>query len=86
MNPQHVPRTASRARWLTALAAALDEAQLLLTQLAAERIGDPEAAQLRLRIEELRAELQSLHRRGFAAEEEVEAPHLVHPDWQPRRG
>lgn len=85
MTPRYVLRSASRARWLAALAAALDEAQILLAQLAAERIGDPEAAQLRLRIEELRAELKALHRRGFQAGGQVEAPRILHPDWRPRR-
>jgi hypothetical protein len=85
MNPRYVPRAVSRARWLAELSAALDEAQALLTQLAVARVGEAEANLLRLRIDELRAELQSLHRRSFATEEEVEAPRLIHPDWRPRR-
>lgn len=86
MNPNFVPRAAGRARWLAELSAALDEAQMLLSELIAERINRADADRLGAQIEQLRAELRSLHRRGFAAEVEIEAPRLVHPDWRPRRG
>ena len=85
MDHQFVPRAASRARWLAELSAALDEAQILLSQLVAERIGQADADRLRARIEELRLELRSLHRRGFAPGRVIEPPRLLHPDWRPRR-
>ena len=85
MNPTHVPRAAGRARWLAELSAALDEAQLLLARLVTERISQADADQLRLSIDELRAELKVLHRRGFAAEVKVELRRPLHADWRPRR-
>ena len=85
MDKQFAPRASSRVRWIAELSAALDEAQMLLSELIAERISRADADRLGAQIEQLRAELRSLHRRGFAAEVEIEAPRLVHPDWRPRR-
>jgi len=85
MNPNFVPRAAGRARWLAELSAALDEAQELLARLVAERISQGDADQLRLKIDELRAELKELHRRGFASKLTVEAARPFHPDWRPGR-
>lgn len=84
MHRQFIPRATNRARWLVELAAALDEAQILLAQLVAERIGEAEAENLRAQIVELRAQLRLLNRRA-APSGAVEPPRLVHPDWQPRR-
>ncbi|WP_294121789.1 hypothetical protein [Sphingomonas sp.] len=86
MNPNIVPRAAGRARWLAELSAALDEAQMLLAQLVAEQVSQADADQLRLSIDELRAELKVLHRRGFAAEVKIELRRPLHSDWRPRRG
>jgi uncharacterized coiled-coil protein SlyX len=86
MTDDFTPRAASRARWIAELSAALDEAQILLSQLVAERIGQVEIDRLRARIEELREELRALNRRGFAPGQVIEPPRLLHPDWRPRRG
>lgn len=86
MDREYVPRAAIRALWLAELSVALDEAQILLSQLVAERIARTDVDHLRARIEELRAELRSLHRRGFAPSRLVEPPRLLHPDWRPQRG
>ena len=86
MDREFVPRSAIRARWLAELSEALDEAQMLLAQLAAERIDRADADHLRTRIEELRAELRSLHRRGFAPARVIEPPRQLQPDWWPQRG
>ena len=85
MNHQFVLRAASRARWLAELSAALDDAQILLSRLAAERIGQSEADLLRVRVEELRSELRALHRRGFTSDQRIDLPRPLHPDWRPRR-
>ena len=85
MNHLSALRSTSRARWLAELSDALDDAQSLLARLVAERIGQDDADLLRARIEELRTELRSLHRRGFAARRVIEPPRLLHPDWQPKR-
>lgn len=85
MNHHFIPRAASRARWLAELSTALDEAQTLLSQLAAQRIDQADADGLRARIDDLRAELQLLHRRGFAPSQIVKPPRLLHTDWRPRR-
>jgi len=85
MNHLSALRSTSRARWLAELSSALEDAQNLLARLVAERIDQGDADMLRARIEELRAELRSLHRRGFAARRAIEPPRLLHPDWQPRR-
>ena len=80
-----VPRASIRALWLAELSEALDEAQMLLSRLVAERIDQADADLLHAQIEELRTELRVLHRRGFAADRGLKAPRLVHPDWRPRR-
>jgi hypothetical protein len=85
MDQPFAPRTTSRARWLAELSAALDDAQILLSRLVAERIDQADADLLREQIDEIRTELRVLHRRGFAADQDVKAPRLVHPDWRPRR-
>lgn len=85
MNSPSTPRAASRARWLAELSAALDDAQILLARLVAERIGRADADLLCKRVEELRSELRSLHRRGFSSNQLIELPRPLHPDWRPRR-
>ena len=85
MQRQFIPRATNRARWLVELSAALDEAQILLAQLVAERIDEADAESLRTQIVELRAQLRLLHRRPVASGRTIEAPRLVHPDWSPRR-
>jgi hypothetical protein len=85
MNHHFPPRAVSRARWLAELSAALEDAQKLLAELVAERIDPADAGHLRMRIEQLRDELQTMHRRGFAANQRIEAPRLMHADWRPRR-
>lgn len=85
MHRHFIPRATHRARWLVELAAALDEAQILLAQLVAERIDETEAESLRTQIVELRAQLRLLNRRAIPPGGAVEPPRLVHPDWQPRR-
>jgi hypothetical protein len=85
MNQEVILRAASRARWIAELSAALAEAQQLLACLVAERVELADADRLRIRIEDIRAELQWLHRRGFASKRMAGAPHVLHPDWQPSR-
>lgn len=83
MYNQFASQTVSRARWIAELSAALDEAQVLLSQLIADRIDPAEADLLRIRIVEVRKELHQLQRRGFLPYQPLEAPHLVQPDWRP---
>lgn len=83
MYNQFASQTVSRARWIAELSAALDEAQVLLSQLVAERSDRADVDQLRTRIEELSNEVRLLHRRGFLPHQPIEAPHLVQPDWRP---
>lgn len=85
MDQDYVPRAAIRALWLAELSDALEEAQMLLSQLVAERIDQADADLLRAQIAELRTELRVLHRRGFAAKKGIKPPRLVHPDWRPQR-
>ena len=85
MNHLSALRSTSRARWLAELSSALEDAQNLLGRLVAERIDQGDADMLRVRIEELRAELRSLHRRGFAASRVIDPPRQLRPDWQPQR-
>jgi len=85
MNYLSALRSTGRARWLAELSAALDDAQILLARLVAERIDQADADQLRMRIEELRSELRPLHRRGLSASRVIEPPRQLHPDWQPQR-
>ena len=68
MDEEFSPPAAIRAKWLADLANALDEAQMLLSGPNVDRSGHAEAEQLRLQIEELRAELWDLQRSGFARE------------------
>jgi len=83
MNQNFVPRATSRTKWLVELSSALDEAQILLSQLMAERIGEADAECLRAEIVELRTQLRLLNRRQVGPPRET--PRLVHPDWRPRR-
>ena len=85
MDQNLAPRATSRARWLAELSTALDDAQTLLSRLIAERVDQADADLLREQIDEIRTELRVLHRRGFATDEGVKAPRLVHPDWRPHR-
>ena len=61
------PRSAGRARWLAEVAAALDEAQALLADLIEDRVGQADAELLRMRVDELRAEIRAMHQRGFGS-------------------
>jgi len=85
MNHLSALRSTSRARWLAELSAALDDAQSLLARLVAERVDQADADELRAKIEEMRSELRSLHRRGLAASRVIEPPRQLRPDWQPQR-
>lgn len=85
MNSKFALRTTGRARWLAELSTALDEAQLLLGQLVAERIGQHDAESLRMQIVELRAQLRLLTRRTIDPCPAVKPPRLIHPDWRPGR-
>ncbi len=55
-------RAIDRARWFSELSAALDQAQLLLSRLAAEGASPAETEPLRLRLLALRAELERVNR------------------------
>jgi hypothetical protein len=85
MNHLSALRSTGRARWLAELSATLDDAQILLARLVAERIDQGDADHLRMRIEELRSELRALHQRGFFASRLIDPPRQLHPDWQPQR-
>jgi hypothetical protein len=85
MNRHFVPQATSRARWLAELSAALDDAQTLLARLVTERNDQGDADHLRMRIEELRSELRSLHWRGFTSNERIDIPRPLHPGWHPLR-
>jgi len=65
MKKKYLSRSAIRALWLAELSKALDEAQMLLSRLVAEQMGQADAEDLRRRIEELCAELRALRRRGL---------------------
>lgn len=65
MNHPHQLRTAGRARWLTQLTAALDEAQHLLSQLMVNGNGAEEASRLRATILALSCEIELLRGEGF---------------------
>ena len=85
MDRHYVPQAANRARWLAELSAALDDAQTLLARLVSERNDQGDADYLHMRIEELRSELQSLHRCGFTSNQRIDTPRPLQPDWHPRR-
>ncbi len=55
-------RALDRARWFAELSAALDDGQRLLSQLAAEGSDPIETERLRLRLIELRGELNRINR------------------------
>jgi len=59
-------RAMVRARWFAELSTALDDGQLLLSQLIAEGFRTSDTERLRLRLIELRAELQRLNRVSLA--------------------
>jgi hypothetical protein len=83
MYNQFASQAVSRARWLAELSAALDEAQILLSQLVDERIDRADADLLRTQVVELRNQLRSLHRGGFLPHQPIVGPHLLQPDWRP---
>ena len=83
MYNQFALRTGNRARWLAELSAVLDEAQDLLTQLAAERIDRADADLLRTRIVDVRNQLRSLDAVGFLPHRAIEGPCPLQPDWRP---
>lgn len=62
MNRHLTTRAIERARWFSELSAALDEGERLLAELIAEKISPPDTERLRLRLIELRAELQRVNR------------------------
>jgi hypothetical protein len=55
-------RAIDRARWFAELSAALDQAQRLLSQLAAEGASPSETEPLRMRLLIIRVELERLNR------------------------
>ena len=66
----------ARARWLTELAQALEEAQRLAVQLGNWHPDNQDAAALRVRILAVRAELDDLRRNGLG-----EVRREIDPDW-----
>ena len=62
MNRHLTTRAIERARWYSELSIALDEGERLLAELIADKISPRDTARLRLRLIELRAEVQRLNR------------------------
>jgi hypothetical protein len=62
MNRHLTTRAIDRARWYAELSTALDEGERLLTELIAEKISPADTERLRLRLIELRIELQRINR------------------------
>ena len=72
MNHHFVPRAVSRARWLAELSAALDDAQTLLSQLAAQRIDQADADGLRAQNRRSARGIAAAAPAGFAPSQIVE--------------
>jgi hypothetical protein len=91
------PRAVSRANWFTELSAALEDGEHILAQLIAAKISPADTERLRLRLIELRAELDRINRVSLTGERVVGsawpdgASHMVqpardiHPNWRARR-
>jgi hypothetical protein len=62
MNRHLTTRAIERARWFSELSTALDDGERLLTELIAEKVSPADTERLRLRLIELRTELQRLNR------------------------
>ena len=62
MNQHLTTRAIERARWFSELSTALDDGERLLAELIAEKISPADTERLRLRLIELRAELQRINR------------------------
>ncbi len=75
MNRHLTARALDRARWFAELSAALDEGQRLLSRLAAEGSDPIETERLRLRLVELRGELDRINRVS------VTKGRIVGPGW-----
>jgi hypothetical protein len=66
MNRHLTTRAIERARWFSELSTALDDGERLLAELIAEKISPADTERLRLRLIELRTELQRLNRVDLA--------------------
>jgi hypothetical protein len=62
MNRHLTARAIERAHWFSELSTALDDGERLLAALIAEKVSPPDTERLRLRLIELRTELQRLNR------------------------
>jgi hypothetical protein len=62
MNRHLTTRAIERARWFAELSTALDDGERLLAELIAEKVSPTDAERLRLRLIELRAEVERLNR------------------------
>jgi hypothetical protein len=62
MNRHLTIRAIERARWFSDLSTALDEGERLLAELIVEKVSPPDTERLRLRLIELRAELERVNR------------------------
>jgi hypothetical protein len=80
--PTEVP-AAERARWLSELSEALNEAHRLLTSMALPRDCQAEARELYLRIEAARLEVQSLRlSRSLNPREQDDPERINSPPWE----
>jgi hypothetical protein len=66
MNRHLTTRAIERARWFSELSAALDDGERLLGELIAEKVSPTDTERLRLRLIELRAEVERLNRVNLA--------------------
>jgi hypothetical protein len=66
MNRHLTTRAIERALWFSELSTALDDGERLLEELIAEKVSPADTERLRLRLIELRTELQRLNRVNFA--------------------
>ena len=62
MNRHITSRSIERARWFSELSTALDDGDRLLAELIAAKVSPADTERLRLRLIELRSELQQLNR------------------------
>jgi hypothetical protein len=62
MNRHLTIRAIERARWFSELSAALDDGERLLAELIAEKVSPADTERLRLRLVELRSEVERLNR------------------------
>jgi hypothetical protein len=78
MNRHLTIRAIERARWFSELSTALDEGERLLAELIAEKISPADTERLRMRLIELRAELQRINRVNLTDDRIVGS---TWPDW-----